>query len=346
MALSMALMSASAQSMEPKNKTIDCGQVVYRTPVAAEFEVTNTSNKTIYINDVRTSCGCTTVSYPKIGVEAGATFKVRAVYDAKQMGHFEKLIGLYSDGEEKPLMLTIKGVVVGEIVDFGGSYNFTLGDVKADKNNIEFDDVNRGDRPFQKIHVMNTSNKPVQPVVMHLPNYLKGSVSPSTIAPGHAGVVTITLDSRNLTDFGLKQTSVFLGMYPGDKVSADKEISISAVVLPSFDEMTNSQKALAPQIQLSDSVLNLGEFNGKKKLKGEILITNMGKSTLDIRSVQMFTVGIQMSLNKTRLAPGEVAKMKIEADAKRLKLARSVPRILMITNDPKMSKVVITIYAK
>lgn len=345
-AFGLAIMNASAQSLKPKNTAIDCGQVVYRSPVAAEFEVTNTTNKTLYINDVRTSCGCTTVSYPKTGIEAGGTFKVKAIYDAKQMGHFEKLIGLYTAEDEKPLMLTIKGVVVGEIVDFGGNYAFTLGDIKADKNNIEFDDVNRGDRPFQKIHLMNTSDKPVQPVVMHLPSYLKGAVSPSTIAPGHSGVVTITLDSRNLTDFGLKQTSVYLGMFPGDKVSANKEITISAVLLPSFEELTHTQKAMAPQIVLSDSILNLGEFNGKKKLKGEILVTNTGKTTLDIRSVQMFTVGIQMSLSKTKLAPGEVARMKIEADAKQLKVARSEPRILMITNDPRMPKVIITVKVK
>lgn len=343
MAFALCMMSASAQTLKPKNEAIDCGQVMYRTPVEAEFEVINTSNKPLYINDVRTSCGCTTVSYPKTAVEAGASFKVKAIYDAKQMGHFEKLIGLYSDAQEKPLMLTVKGVVVPEIVDFAGNYAFTLGDVKADKNNIEFDDVNRGDRPFQKIHLMNNSGKPVQPVVMHLPGYLKGSVSPSTIAPGHSGVVTITLDSSNLLDLGLKQTSVFLGMFPGDKVSADKEISVSAVLLPNFEQLTNTQKAMAPQVMVSDSVLNLGAFNGKSKLKGEIFITNTGKSTLDIRTVQMFTVGIKMSLNKTHIAPGEVAKMKIEANAKQLKLARSEPRILMITNDPRNPKIVITI---
>ena len=35
---------------------------------------------------------------------------------------------------------------------------------------------------------------------------------------------------------------------------------------------------------MSATDLNLGSFNGKKKLKGEILITNKGKSELDIRT--------------------------------------------------------------
>lgn len=67
---------------------------------------------------------------------------------------------------------------------------------------------------------------------------------------------------------------------------------VSAVLLPGFENMTPAKKALAPKIEMSATDLNLGSFNGKKKLKGEILITNKGKSELDIRSMQMFTMGL------------------------------------------------------
>ena len=53
---------------------------------------------------------------------------------------------------------------------------------------------------------------------------------------------------------------------------------VSAVLLPGFENMTPTKKALAPKIEMSATDLNLGSFNGKKKLKGEILITNKGKS--------------------------------------------------------------------
>jgi len=60
----------------------------------------------------------------------------------------------------------------------------------------------------------------------------------------------------------------------------------------------------------------------------------------------MFTTGLQLSLNKTRLAPGESAKLKVTAVAKELRGARSKPRVLMITNDPDHSKVIIDINAE
>jgi hypothetical protein len=56
----------------------------------------------------------------------------------------------------------------------------------------------------------------------------------------------------------------------------------------------------------------------------------------------MFTVGLQVSLNKSKLAPGEYAKLKITAMERDLRLVRS-PRVLMITNDPEQPKVVIEV---
>jgi len=51
-------------------------------------------------------------------------------------------------------------------------------------------------------------------------------------------------------------------------------------------------------------------------------------------------------LNKSRLDPGESAKIKITAYRKLLKNARSKPRVLMTTNDPNKSKVVIHVNVK
>ncbi len=98
---------------------------------------------------------------------------------------------------------------------------------------------------------------------------------------------------------------------------------------------------------MSTTHLDLGSFDGKKKLKGEILVTNSGKSELDIRSMQMFTIGLQVQLKKSKIKPGETVKMKVTAVAAELKKSRvKNPRILMITNDPDNAKVVVKISVK
>ncbi len=95
-----------------------------------------------------------------------------------------------------------------------------------------------------------------------------------------------------------------MGERPGDKIAPEKEIVVSAVLLPSFDKLTAEQKEQAPKVELSTTDLNLGSFNGKKKLKGEILITNKGKSVLDIRSMQMFTMGLQVTVEEEQDSAG------------------------------------------
>ena len=335
---------ASAQKITTQHEVVDCGQVVFSKPVTAEFVLKNDGRKPLVINNVLKSCGCTEVDYPKTSIAAGESFVIKAVYDAKQMGTFTKQVCLYTNADEEPFILSMRGKVVGSVVDFAGSYDEMLGVIKSDAQEVEFDDVNRGDRPVQRIHIFNPTDELLEPVVMHLPDYLHAFVSPSKVAPRHSAEISFVLDSKKLRDLGLNQTSVYLGERPGDRIAPEKEIVVSAVLLPGFENMTPAKKALAPKIEMSATDLNLGRFNGKKKLKGEILITNKGKSELDIRSMQMFTMGLQVNLKKSKIQPGETVKMKVTAVAADLKKSRvRHPRILMITNDPDHAKVVVKI---
>lgn len=334
-------LAAMAQQITISNTVIDCGQVVFKHPVNAEFQMTNSGSAPLSIDNVRSSCGCTSVTYPTQPVAAGESFKITATYDAKTMGHFQKMIGIYSNASKEPLTLTLKGVVVDKITSFQGEYPYTIGELKADANNIDFDDVNRGDMPIQKIHLKNESDDIIEPQLMHLPEYLRGEVKPQRIAPGHVGTATILLDSRKLHNLGLTQTSIYLGMYPGDKVSADKEISMNIILSPDFEQLTDSQRVNAPKLRLSKGSIDIGSFDGKDKKKDEIIISNEGHHTLKIRSLQLLTIGMEVSLNKQNIEPGESAKLKVTAIASMLKKVRTKPRILLITNDPSDSKVII-----
>ena len=333
MLVSLLAVSASAQKITTQQETIDCGQVLFRNPVTAEFPLKNAGNKALRISQVRKSCGCTEVEFPERDIAPGDSFMVRATFDAKQMGTFIKQIGLFSNADEQPFVLTMRGKVVDRVVDFAGNYAYQLGKLKTDIQDLEFDDINRGDRPVQRIHIMNPTDEVLQPVVMHLPPYLTAQVSPSKLAPRHSGVITVVLDSRKLRDLGLNQTSIYLGSHLGDKVAPEK--------------LTAEDMAQAPKLKLSTTTLDLGNFGTKKKVKGEILITNEGKSVLEIRSMQMFTMGLQVSLKKSKIQSGETVKLKVTAVASELKKSRSKnPRVLMITNDPDNAKVVVKVKVK
>ena len=343
--LCLGWLSAGAQQMSAEQATVDCGQVIFAHPVTVEYKLRNDATKPLVITKVYTSCGCATVSYPKSVIAAGDSFTVSATYDAQQMGHFEKLVGVYGTNGENPLMLTMKGVVVSEKQDFSGQYPYKIGDFLCDVADLEFDDVNVGDKPMAKIHIMNNTDETLSPTMLHVPAYLRATISPAKLAPGHAGVATITLDSRRIRDYGLTQTAIYLGSDVADKVAPEKEISVSTVLLPNF-EMSKQQRLNAPQMVISASEFNLGSFGKKKKLKGVIQISNRGRSTLLVTSLQMFTSGLQVELDNRSIAPGGKANLKVTAIKEELKNVRTAPRVLMITNDPDHPKVVLKVKAK
>lgn len=338
-------MGAYAQKISTKNTTIDCKQVTYKHPVTAVFTLKNSGDKPLLINNIKTSCGCTTVSFPKAPIASGASFEVSVTYDAKQMGHFYKQIGIYSN-TEKPTLLAIKGIVTAEPAGYSGDFPITLGSLSADRNEILFDNVNRGDMPIAEINIRNDGDKVARPVLMSLPAYLAAEVQPARIAPGRTGKVIVQLNSSKLRDLGLTQTTVYLGLFPGDKISQEKAITVSAVALPALEKPAVGQHQQAPKLRLSDGQLNLGRFQGAAKKRGYILLTNKGNGTLAILSLQMFTTGLEVSLAKTELKPGESTRLKITAEAEELKKVKQQPRILMITNDPDNAKVVINVNVK
>lgn len=338
--------STFAQNISTANPTINCGQIAFQQPLKAEFILKNSGDQPLIINTVRSSCGCTTADYPKEAVAPGQSFKVSATYDAKQMGHFQKQLAVYSNAGEQPFVLTLKGVVVERVKNFKGLYPYTIGALRTDTNEVEFNDVNRGDMPIVKIHLFNDSDQMVEPQLMHLPAYLRGEVKPTRIAPGHTGVATLQLDSRHLRELGLTQTSIYLGSFPGEKVAPDKEIPVNIILLPDLDNLTAAEKANAPKLSLSKGRIDLGEFGNKSRKRDEITITNQGKSTLTIRQLQMLTGGLEVSLNKQNIEPGATAKLKVTANADDLRKVRSRARILMITNDPDQAKVIIPIIYK
>ena len=328
---------AQALRLSVAKPTVDVGRTGYEMPVTATFELRNKGLRKLVIHDVKADCYCTKVDFPKEEIGIGDKFTIRMTYDARQLGHFNKQAAILSNGSKNPVYITMTGVVLTDLKNWSGSYPYDYNGLLGTINNLEFDNVNKGEQRTFEMLVMNNGTQAMRPNVLHLPAYLTAKAYPETLAPGHSGKVLFTLHSEKIHNYGLTQTSVYLAQELGEKVNSSTEIPVSAVLLPSVVQTAN-----APVLELSDTTLNL-DFGKRSKASGEIVLTNKGLSRLDISSLQMFTRGLKVTLGKSRLLPGESTRLKITAVAAELKKARSLPRVLMITNDPKLSKVVITI---
>jgi hypothetical protein len=338
-------LNVSAQKIVADNTTVNVGRTGYQMPITATFEFKNKSHRHLKISEVRPDCYCTSVEYPKEQIGAGEKFQIKMTYNARQLGHFDHQAAIVSNASNKPLYIRMKGVVLADYKDVSGTYPVEMGDLRLDKDALEFDDVNKGFEQVQELNIYNDGTCVYQPNLMHLPSYLTAVMVPEKLAPNSGGKITVTLHSDKLHDYGLTQTAVYLAGNPGDKVSPDHEISVSAVLLPPFTDMTADQRMRAPKLQMSKPSIDI-TFEGKKKKTDVIELTNQGQTELDISSLQMFTGGLRISLGASKLAPGQTTKLKVTAMRDELLKVKRRPRILMITNDPDKGKVVININAK
>lgn len=335
-----------AQKIVVTKSTVDVGKTGYEVPVTAIFELKNKSSKTLYINEVKTDCGCTTVDVPSKAIAPNHSFTITMTYDAKMLGHFTKQVGIYSNATKEPVYLTMKGMVLEEWKDYSKLYPYDFEGILADMNDLEFDDVKKGDHPEIVFKILNNTNTSITPNLLHLPPYLTAIASPEILTPGKSGKLTVTLNSEKVSNYGLTQEPIYLAKHLGDTINNNILLPVSVVLLPDVKNYGNISNTFAPQLKMSAEALDLGMHKGRNIKNATMTITNAGNMKLSISSLQLFTSGLQVTLNKRDLQPGEVAKLKVKADRQQLLKARSKPRILMITNDPKHTKVVIPINVK
>ncbi len=210
MGLSMATIAINAQRIITKTPVINVGKTGFEVPVTATFELRNRGSRHLTIREVKTDCGCTQVDYPKKSISGGDRFTISMTYDARLLGHFTKQMAVYRVGSDEPVILKMQGILVPEMTDYSKNYPYTFGDLLADVNNVEFDNVNKGDHPEVEIRVLNSGSTVMTPNVQHLPPYLTAMATPETLTPGKAGKVILTLNTENVQDFGLTQTTVYL----------------------------------------------------------------------------------------------------------------------------------------
>ena len=341
--LLIVTLAAVAQPRISSNKeTHNFGQIEWKRPVTVEYTITNTGNQPLVLTNVTTSCACAVADWTKEPIAPGAKGIVKASFDAKALGRFEKSVGIYSNATPSLVYLKFTGEVVQEIKDYTKTHPFAIGNIRIDRDEFAFPDVYRGQQPTMTFSIANLSDRPYEPVLMHLPPYLKMEAEPKVLLKGKKGTVKLTLDASQLNDYGLTQTSVYLSRFAGDKVSEDNEIPVSAILLPDFSRMKDSWDARA--IRISETNIDLSvPLIKKKKASYNILIANAGKTPLVISKLQVFNSSVGVSLKKTVLPPDGMTKLKVTIRKRDVGNKKHHLRILMITNDPLNPKVEINI---
>jgi len=89
--------------------SVSMGSFDWQEEQKSAFTLKNTGDKPLVIQDVTTSCGCTTVAYSKEPLQLGGATTLEVVYKAERPEHFDKTITLYCNTDNSPLTLKISG---------------------------------------------------------------------------------------------------------------------------------------------------------------------------------------------------------------------------------------------
>ena len=89
--------------------SISLGRFNWQKEQKVTFTLKNTGNKPLVVQDVNTSCGCTSVSYSKEPVQPSGELKLEVTYKAEHPEHFNKTLTVYCNTESSPLILKIMG---------------------------------------------------------------------------------------------------------------------------------------------------------------------------------------------------------------------------------------------
>jgi hypothetical protein len=94
--------------------SFDYGRIPQGAPGECTFEFTNISDIPLVINNVKTSCGCTSPKWTKDPIPPDQKGVIRIRYNTNIRGTFKKTITVFSNASNSPVNLFITGEVYSE----------------------------------------------------------------------------------------------------------------------------------------------------------------------------------------------------------------------------------------
>lgn len=95
--------------MDIDRTLVSLGKFDWQKEQKAVFVLKNTGDKPLVIQNVATSCGCTSVEYSKEPVRPDNSLELCVMYKAEHPEHFDKTITVYCNAEFSPIVLRIIG---------------------------------------------------------------------------------------------------------------------------------------------------------------------------------------------------------------------------------------------
>ncbi len=338
-----SLTFAWAQNKVTFNETThDFGQVPEKGGnVSCDFILTNQTNVPMVISRVTASCGCTTPAWTKEPVAPGKTGKVTATY--APLGRpvpFSKTISVYTNVQDEPFILTIKGDVIAGKASPEEEFPIAFGYLRLKQNMIFFNQIGAAENRKMDVEVYNSASAPISLKFDKLPKYITVTTDPVAIPAATAAKMTITVNAKMAQKYG-KFNDIFNIIVANDvKGAANNKFTVNGVFTNDFSQA--GDPANAPKMNLSTSQIHFDKSAGNPSYV--LKISNSGKSDLKLLDIQSDNPVVVLSKNKGVVKPGDIFEAKVYLQSQKIKSQLS-STITIVTNDPNSAVKDITVTA-
>ncbi len=310
-----------------------------------DFEVTNTGNAPLVIQNIVASCGCTLPEWTKQPIPPGGKGKITAVYDPQHRpGAFNKTLSVYTNAKPQVVVISIKGEVIPREKTIEELFVFPVGSIRFENNHLAFTNVKKTEKKIRVMQVINPSNEAVSIEFDDLPGHLTLKANPGTLKPGQKGIIEGTYDATKNNSWGHVNDMVKVKL--NGVTQPNVNYYISANLVEDFSSLSKADLENAPVFKLSSTTVDLGKMQGSSSKEFEFIFTNAGKRDLIIRHIRS-TCGctaIQQNPQGQGIKPGQSSSIKATFNSGGYK-GRVTKAIYVYTNDPKNSEVVLMLNA-
>lgn len=307
----------------------DGGSVTY------SFQFANVSNRPLKILSVQASCGCTTPDWTEDPIEPGGSGFVQASYNPKgRPGYFNKSLTVTTDADSNPVILQIKGQVSeGSGLSEPTEFRSAIGNLRFKTSSFNLGKVYRKDEfSGKEFPLYNGGDQAVTLLKADGPSYIKVEMTPSTIQPGDQGKLLILYNGMMRDAYGFQSDNI--AIHTDDTGVPVKSFSVYATLVDYFPVLSREELDRAAVLRIPVSTFDMGKIKQHEDAQKSLVITNAGKSRLEIAAVQPNCECIVAIPSDKELKPGDEATLKITFNPGD-RLGTQQKSITIYSNDPQ-----------
>lgn len=333
--LSCAQNNASEENIVKfDKKSHDFGDIMLSDgSVSCKFTFTNVSDKPVVVHNVVSSCGCTVPKWTKQPVLPSDKGVIDVTYN-NDSGPvpFSKTITVYISGLQRPVVLRIKGNVLGKKMSIEELYPFSYGSIALRKDSYDLGYIAQGKSKSDDYQIVNTTSKPVKVTFNSPTEALQITVEPNPIpAKGEARMVVNFNTAKGPQQWGVTSIKA----YPvADGIQSSKALEVKATINDNFESLSDSQKDGSPVALVKINYFEFGETKKGNILSTEFTISNKGKKPLVIHKADPMIEGVTVETKcPLTIKGGSSTTLKVKFDTS-YSSGEVVGVISLITNSP------------